>query len=196
MAPMRRLRLLGPALVLAAFAACSSTAPVAVAPSPSGAGSAPPSPSPSGPEPGAPVSDAPGPAPPASPIASACGDPTAHVYHAYRLQLIDSCRTVTGVLTTVRSEADGDYHILLNVDPQFAPMLRPANANERGDLVLEPICQHRVTQADAVQACSGGVPLVPIPPVGTHVSATGTYVLDNQHGGWAELHPLFELHAG
>ncbi|HEY8740830.1 MAG TPA: hypothetical protein VIN56_09595 [Candidatus Dormibacteraeota bacterium] len=126
-----------------------------------------------------------------------CGDPTAHVYHPYRLQLLDRCRTVSGVIAAIRSEPDGDYHVLLQVDPPFASMLRPANTTgEHGDLVLEPICQHEVTQSDAIAPCGGGVPLIPIPPIGTHVSATGTYVLDNDHGGWAELHPLFEIHAG
>ncbi len=134
---------------------------------------------------------------PSHPAGTSCGDPTAHVYHAYRLQLLDRCRTVTGVVAAVRSERDGDYHVLLSLDPQFASMLRPANTTgEHGDLVLEPICQHPVTQFDAVAPCAGGVPLIPIPPLGTHVSATGAYVLDNDHGGWAELHPLFEIHAG
>lgn len=126
-----------------------------------------------------------------------CGSPTEHVYHAYRLHLLEACKTVTGVVAGVRSEADGDYHVRLTLDPQFASMLRPANrTDEHGDLVLEPICQHKVTQADAVAPCGGGVAQVPIPPIGTHVSATGSYVLDEAHGGWAELHPLFEIHPG
>jgi hypothetical protein len=139
--------------------------------------------------------------PPASAVSApvaACGDPTAHVYHPRRLQLVDPCRTVTGVITGIRLEPDGDYHIRLRLDPPFVDMLRPANHSlQRGDLVLEPICQHPVTQADAIQACQGaGVPPIPIPPVGTHVSATGAYVLDLQHQGLAELHPLFEMHPG
>ena len=104
---------------------------------------------------------------------------------------------MSGVVSGVRSEADGDYHVRLTLDPQFASMLRSANSTyQHGDLILEPICQHDVTQADAVGPCSGGAQQVPIPPIGTHVSATGAYVLDHQHSGWAELHPLFEIHPG
>ncbi|MFN2463789.1 MAG: hypothetical protein ABR573_07815 [Candidatus Dormibacteria bacterium] len=131
---------------------------------------------------------------PATPRA-ACGSASAHVYHVYRLHLLDPCRTVTGVIAGVRSEADGDYHVRLSLDAAFRDMLRPANTTyQRGDLVLEPICQHQITQADAIGPCAGGVPAVPIPSKGTHVSATGAYVLDEQHYGWAELHPLFEVH--
>ncbi|GAC1329659.1 MAG: hypothetical protein NVSMB17_06200 [Candidatus Dormibacteria bacterium] len=133
----------------------------------------------------------------ARPTGAACGSPSQHVYHLYRLHLLDACRTVSGVIAGIRSEKDGDYHIRLTLDPQFETMLRPANHSfQRGDLVLEPICQHDVTQADAIGPCSGGVPHVTIPPIGTHVSATGAYVLDEQHSGWAELHPLFEMHPG
>jgi len=121
-----------------------------------------------------------------------CGSTSAHVYHVYRLHLLDACRTVSGVIAGLRSENDGDYHVRLTLDPQFSSMLRPANNSyQRGDLVLEPICQHPVSQADAVGPCSGGVAQIPIPPIGT-----GAYVLDEQHNGWAELHPLFEIHPG
>ena len=176
-------------VVLLGSAACDSAPGAKASPLPTPTASAPTdsgTPSPA-------ATAAPSPPPPAA----TCGDPVAHVYHAYRLQLIDRCRTVTGVVVAVVSEADGDYHVRLMVDPQFQDMLRPANTSgEHGDLVLEPICQHQVTQADAVAPCGGGLPLIPIPPIGTHVSATGAYVLDLQHGGWAELHPLFEIHAG
>jgi hypothetical protein len=129
--------------------------------------------------------------------AARCGSPTDHVYHPYRLKLIAACRTVTGTIAAIRAEADGDYHVLLALDPQYSSMLQPANTSgEHGDLVLEPICQHSITQADAVGPCQGPVALVPIPPIGTHVSATGSYVYDLDHGGWAELHPLFEIHPG
>ena len=100
------------------------------------------------------------------------------------------------MVVAVRSEADGDYHVLLDPDPQYLGLLRPANRAERNALVMEPICQHQVTQADAQGSCLGGVPLVPIPSIGTHVVATGAYVLDLDHGGWAEIHPLFDIQPG
>lgn len=134
---------------------------------------------------------------PGTPAGRRCGSPTDHVYHPYRLRLIDPCKTVTGTIVRIRSEADGDYHVLLALDPPYSSLLQPANiSGEHGDLVLEPICQLAVTQADAVVPCEGNVAQIPIPPIGTHVLATGAYVYDLDHGGWAELHPLFELHPG
>lgn len=126
-----------------------------------------------------------------------CGSPTEHVYHPDRLRLIDPCKTVSGTITRIRDEADGDYHVLLALDPQYRALLQPANTTgQLGDLVLEPICQNPPTQADAIVPCQGTIAHIPIPPVGTHVIATGAYVYDLDHGGWAELHPLFELHPG
>ncbi|HKA50665.1 MAG TPA: hypothetical protein VKK19_13835 [Candidatus Dormibacteraeota bacterium] len=36
-----------------------------------------------------------------------------------------------------------------------ASQIRRRNAAEGGDLVLEPVCVHQVTQPDAVSACAG-----------------------------------------
>ena len=119
------------------------------------------------------------------------------MYHPYRLRLVNACMTVSGTIAAIRSEADGDYHVLLALDPPYRSLLQPANfTGEHGDLLLEPICQHPATQADAVGPCQGSIPQIPIPPPGTHVVATGAYVYDLDHGGWAELHPLFEIHPG
>ena len=140
-----------------------------------------------------------GPAPSASvrPRPGQCGSPTDHVYRPYRLRLINACLTVSGTIATIRSEADGDYHVLLALDPQYRSLLQPANLTDQGgNLVLEPVCQHEVTQADAVGPCLGSTAQIPIPPPGTHVLATGAYVYDLDHGAWAELHPLFEIHPG
>ena len=175
------------------LAGCADTgAPYSVASVAPSASAAPDTPSPSASPPPSVI----GPGPTAA--SARCGSPTDHVYHAYRLKLIAACRTVSGTIAAIRSEADGDYHVLLALDPQYSSMLQPANTSgEHGDLVLEPICQHSISQADAVGPCGGGpVAQVPIPPVGTHVSATGSYVYDLDHGGWAELHPLFEIHPG
>ena len=40
-----------------------------------------------------------------------------HVYNPSRLQIVDKCITVTGIIDSIRSEQDGDLHIRLNVDP-------------------------------------------------------------------------------
>src|SRR5216683_953278 len=88
-----------------------------------------------------------------------------HVYHPSRLQVVDVCRTITGTITDVRHEADGDAHILLRLD-------------DGTTLVTEAICVYPVSQADAVAACQDFTPGLVIPPVGDHVAITGTYVLD------------------
>ena len=101
---------------------------------------------------------------------------------------------MTGVVEAVRSEADGDYHILVALDGPYVHLLTPANQGEElGDLVVEPVCERTVTQADAVAVCASDPdPLAgPLPSVGMRVWMEGRYVFDLQHGGWAELHPLY-----
>jgi Excalibur calcium-binding domain len=127
-----------------------------------------------------------------TPTASKC-DATLwkHVYHPARLQVVDRCITVTGKVSAVKYEPDGDAHIRLTVDPAYHSLLKPANTTgQHGDMVLEPICLKTVTQADAKAACAGFHSSVKIPPVGARVQVTGSYVLDLQHDGWAEIHPV------
>ena len=62
-----------------------------------------------------------------------------------------------------------------------------------GDLVLEAVCQNPVSQPDAISACANFNQNISIPSVGTHVNVTGSYVLDGQHGGWAEIHPITSI---
>jgi hypothetical protein len=141
----------------------------------------------------------PGPPPlPSSPPVMACQitDQDGHIYHPERLQVLSSCITVTGTVVRILSEADGDDHIRVEPDTAYINLLRPANVNQsgctNGCLVVEPVCEHAVTQADAVAACQADVdPLTPLPQVGQHVWMEGRYVIDLQHGGWSELHPLY-----
>jgi len=65
-----------------------------------------------------------------------------------------------------------------------------------GDLVVEIPCVNTVTQADAVAVCTSiDVRLkLTAPAIGQHVSITGPYVNDGQHG-WMEIHPVYEWHA-
>lgn len=112
-----------------------------------------------------------------------------HVYHAYRLQVLKSCVAVTGTIQEIRYEKDGDDHVLIRVDPAYEQLLNAANmTDERGDLVVEPVCEHAVTQADAVASCEGFSSDIAVPPPGTHVRVVGPYVLDQDHG-WMEIHP-------
>jgi len=114
-----------------------------------------------------------------------------HVYHPYRLHVISACTTVTGIIEAARKEPDGDYHILLK--PDRAGIVNSVNVSQQhGDLVLEPVCENPVTQADAIAACSGFMGDVRVPPDGTHVSVTGSYVLDADHG-WMEIHPVSRI---
>jgi hypothetical protein len=100
---------------------------------------------------------------------------------------------VTGVVAEIRTEADGDLHILLALDAAFAQLLTPGNQGvERGDLVVEPICVRSVSQTDAIDACAADPdPLTALPRVGDDVWMEGRYVLDLEHDSWAELHPLY-----
>ena len=133
---------------------------------------------------------------PSSPAASVCRNPSEHVYNPYRLELRNPCMTVTGVIDRIKDEADGDYHVRLHLDPQFSGLINDANIRQQaGDLILEPVCIHAITQADAVSACAGYANPLTMPPPYTHVVATGAYVLDTEHG-WMELHPLWEIHPG
>jgi hypothetical protein len=117
-----------------------------------------------------------------------------HVYNPNRLQIVDSCITITGTIDSIRAEKDGDLHIRLSVDSQYSHLINQANKdNQFGDLVLEPICVRKVTQASAIAACENFIQAIEIPPVRTHVKVTGSYVLDHEHNDWAEIHPISSI---
>jgi hypothetical protein len=117
-----------------------------------------------------------------------------HVYNPSRLQVVDYCRSVSGVIESIRTERDGDFHIRVKLDPEFSDMINSANVkNQFGDLVLEPICVNPVTQPSAISACQDFHQNIEVPPVGSHVEITGSYVLDKEHGSWAEIHPVTSI---
>ncbi len=137
---------------------------------------------------------APSPSPSGQAICIQPSDPNSHVYHPDRLKVIKPCITVSGVIEFERKEADGDYHIGLKLDPQYADLVNDCNRTcldgaEHGDLVVEPVCELPVSQADAQAACTGYHNPLVIPPLGSHVSVRGAYVLDLSHG-WTEIHPV------
>ncbi len=65
-----------------------------------------------------------------------------HVWYPRRLQVIDRCRVVTGVVENISIRGDGDEHISLKLDPEYTNLLNQKNIDEQyGDLVLEVICK-------------------------------------------------------
>ena len=138
------------------------------------------------------------PPPTGSPVSAGAvvctAEPQAHVYHPDRLRLLNACVTVSGTIESVTPEPDGDDHVRLRLDPGQAcagePCVNAGNVSgQHGDLLLEPVCEHAVTQADAVAACTGWRDPLASPPVGRHVTVSGPWVLDMDHG-WNEIHPL------
>jgi hypothetical protein len=119
-----------------------------------------------------------------------------HVYNPARLQKQADCITATGTVQYVRPEKDGDYHLLVKLDSQFSNLTNSINDEKmHGDLVVEPVCQNLpVTQPDAIDACANyNGPNFSIPDVGSRVQVTGSFVLDMDHGGWAEIHPVSNM---
>ena len=138
------------------------------------------------------------------------GSPLANVYHPYRLQVIKACITVTGAVTRVRYEDDGDIHINLSLPAAEQSLLNNGNrTDEDGDLVTEivpadqpgctpgkppplPVTAYR-SGGYTYGICTGAD--LPTPAVGDQVSVTGPYVLDMDHG-WMEVHPVWSITVG
>ena len=128
---------------------------------------------------------------------SQCSDPdsiSSHVYNSYRLNIVKSCITASGVVDNVIQEADGDYHVRLALDSQYSNLTNSANDQyQYGDLVVEIICALPITQSDAVSACQGYTNNITIPSTNDHITLTGPYVSDTDHYNWAEIHPVYTL---
>ena len=131
------------------------------------------------------------------------GNPLANVYHPNRLKVLMDCVTVSGVVKSVTAEDDGDVHFDIALDPAYTQMLTLANySHQHGRLVVE------IVPADRTGCTPGQPPKPPHgtydfgicsgadespPRVGSHVFVTGPYVLDEDHGGWAEVHPAWAI---
>jgi hypothetical protein len=127
---------------------------------------------------------------------SQCSDPdsiSSHVYNPYRLTIVKSCITASGVVDNVLQEADGDYHVRLRLDSQYSNLTNAGNQNQYGDLVVEIICALPITQSDAVSACQNYTNSISIPSISDHITVTGPYVLDMNHYNWAEIHRVYTL---
>jgi len=131
----------------------------------------------------------------------------AHTYHPARLVLHDECVTVTGTIQDatadqskhqpdgMRHEDDGDTHGWLKLDQQFAWMLDPGNSDEGGNLVFELVCHYSISSKStaATDACGAFKDTQALPPIGSHVTITGRFVLDTNHAHWNEIHPVTSI---
>ena len=96
----------------------------------------------------------------------------AHVYHGRfsnaedRLEVINSCLTVSGVIVKARPEKDGDWHIQLDLDPEYRSLLNQANMDKQyGHLVLEPMCagrSHKETRLPKACVMASAKPSLPM----------------------------------
>ena len=59
--------------------------------------------------------------------------------------------------------------------------------------MFEIICHYNVTQKSAKPACASYKDTTAIPPVGSHVTIKGTFVQDNRHAQWNEIHPVSSI---
>lgn len=143
-----------------------------------------------------------------------------HVYNPARLasadpkvNKINSCVTVRGIIIHVKPHADGDNHIWVKLDPGYASKyLTHASQTVKSSfhgtpysdlLIAEPVCQHKATQPfeakiDCIPTKGTYLHHISIPPDGSHVCITGSWVTDDQHKGqypkgWAEIHPVSNI---
>lgn len=101
-------------------------------------------------------------------------DVLAGVYHPDRLHVLSPCRRASGTVVGLSHERDGDLHIALDTG---GALVNAVNVSDLGgSLVVEFMPR------------DGGH--LPAPSVREHISVTGAWVLDANHG-WNELHPVW-----
>src|SRR6185369_6318542 len=58
------------------------------------------------------------------------------VYHSYRLEVIEKCKTVKGTIVEARFEADGDAHLLVKLDKGQESLLNAMNYEKQKGLLV------------------------------------------------------------
>lgn len=116
-----------------------------------------------------------------------------YVYNPDRLEVLEKCKTVTGVIEESNADEDGDQHMLLKLDDGQDDLLTKKNRKKKdGDLVIEAVCANKVSLEKVGNTCDGYTNNIQIPNIGQHVKVTGSLVIDS-HNGWAEIHPITKL---
>ncbi len=116
-----------------------------------------------------------------------------YVYNRERLEIVDKCKTVTGIIEESSANEDGDQHMLLKLDNGQDDLLTKKNKKKKqGDLVIEAVCANKTTLDKVGNTCNGYINNILLPKVGDHVKVTGSLVIDS-HNGWAEIHPITQV---
>ncbi|MDQ6757320.1 MAG: hypothetical protein M3004_10330 [Bacteroidota bacterium] len=116
-----------------------------------------------------------------------------YVYNPDRLEVIDKCKTVTGVIEESSADEDGDQHMLLKLDNGQEDLLTKKNIKKKqGDLVIEAVCANKTTLPKVGNTCNGYINKIQIPKLGDHVKVTGSLIIDS-HNGWEEIHPITKI---
>jgi hypothetical protein len=115
------------------------------------------------------------------------------VYNPERLQVINKCKTVTGVIEESNADEDGDQHMLLKLDKGQHELLTKRNFKKKqGDLVIEAVCANKPTLKKVGHTCNRYINKIQIPQLGEHVKVIGSLVIDG-HNGWVEIHPITKI---
>ncbi len=115
--------------------------------------------------------------------------------------LVQDCVTVVGKVTwTHYINTDGDANFNIKLDSKYNSLLTPANNSPefKGALHVEVVCQGPNKSKDPIKVdqCKNPKydgPKIRLPKVGTRVQVTGTYLLDVNEGGHAEIHPAYKI---
>ena len=112
------------------------------------------------------------------PGAAPCrADPLAHVHDPGRLDVVAKCATASGLVRQVRYKpSDGDWQVDVAVDAPYLRYLKPANHG------LLPV---RVIPPD--------LPAVLLPLLGQHATFYGSWVINKNLHGLAEMHPVWRI---
>lgn len=138
-----------------------------------------------------------------------------HVYTPSRFKVLQNCIELTGIVWETPSiEGDGDYHILVRLDPGQENYLNHKNNTLKDScLVVETVCAVRdhnsegetrttlfydLLYSDLPQCCENYVNTVYTPKKGEHIRVRGPLVMDVgkyeivKHG-WLEIHPANKI---
>jgi hypothetical protein len=139
-----------------------------------------------------------------------------HTYANARLKVYQGCASITGTIKSLLPPTftgDGDYHIYILPDTQYAWMVSYRDTNylklcEGSDsagyrlicipcLNVEEVCKGAPTASGGVvatvdSACLDFNDTTYVPNVGEYVRATGPFIYDTVHC-WNELHPVSSM---